>query len=204
MPGGRWKLLPNAKTQLVTYFKSTEASILRSSRSGPVKKLDEGPETHRSDDRHWNSSKSSMPLQVQTSWQLQGQGYGCAKSFCIPQSGQSCNFSYEVHSLEIFMAKKESSQKASHQENNKPCITPEKKGCCTKATLTNYLQSWSIQKLARLEFRKSAIVQWHIMSRVNCAIGHLRQTCNKLMRPSTTPKDYKILQRAIRQNKASG
>ena len=27
------------------------------------------------------------------------------QSFRIPQSGQSCNFSYEVHSLEIFMAK---------------------------------------------------------------------------------------------------
>jgi hypothetical protein len=48
------------------------------------------------------------------------------QSFRIPQSGQSCNFSYGVHSLEIFMAKKEPSQKASHQENDKSCITPEK------------------------------------------------------------------------------
>jgi hypothetical protein len=50
------------------------------------------------------------------------------QSFRIPQSGQSCNFSYEVHSLEIFMAKKESSQKASHQVDHSEGLQNSSKG----------------------------------------------------------------------------
>ena len=131
-----WKLLPAAKTQLATYFKSTEASILRSSRSGPGR-LDEGPEIRISIELRPHLSrirrstlKLFKKLNALNKFKLPGsfkvRVMDAQQSFRIPQSGQSCNFSYGVHSLEIFMAKKEPSQKASHQENDKSCITPEK------------------------------------------------------------------------------